>query len=290
MKLARLIPILMLAAPAILNWTCAFSNQNEAPMSMCHGDEYTAHRAFAALGSQSGFRAAHTAPTLTPPAHGGVRVEFPVEGGAPGKGFLARSHFRTNKVLLLFHEWWGMNENIMNEAIIWSHAFDAYVLAVDLYDGQVAETREDAAKLMQSADPARMEAIIRGAAAYCGPQARLYTLGWCFGGTWSLQAALLLDDQVKGCVVYYGMPESDADKLAKLKAEVLFVHATQDKWITDEVVAAFEKKMTELGKKLTVKRYDADHAFANPSGQRYHEEAAQDARMETVKFLAELGN
>lgn len=86
------------------------------------------------------------------------------------------------------------------------------------------------------------------------------------------------------------MPESDPEKLSKLKAEVLFIHATQDKWITDEVVSAFEKRMSELDKKLTVKRYEADHAFANPSSPRYHEDAAQDARMATARFLADLGN
>ena len=43
--------------------------------------------------------------------------------------------------------------------------------------------------------------------------------------------------------------------------------------------------MLSAGKKLNVYRYDADHAFANPSGQRYNEAAAKEARAVAATYL-----
>jgi carboxymethylenebutenolidase len=41
-----------------------------------------------------------------------------------------------------------------------------------------------------------------------------------------------------------------------------------------------------VGVKHEFHAYDADHAFANPSGGRFNGEAAKDAWDKTVKFLA----
>ncbi len=111
------------------------------------------------------------------------------------------------------------------------------------------------------------------------------TLGWCFGGTWSLQATLLLGDRARACVVYYGMPERDVERLRSLKTDVLFVHAKRDRWITDELVSSFAESMRAAGKMLHLREYDADHAFANPTGQRYHEPSAREARAAVLEYL-----
>ena len=253
-------------------------------MVMCH-DPSSALTEFAALGSDKAFRAAHPAPLSVNAVHAGKMVEFPVEGGISGKAFLIKSHAKTDKYLLLFHEWWGLNDYIKNEAAMWSHELGINVMAIDLYDGNVAKTPEEATQYMQANDPARSIAIIRGAASFAGPNADFRTMGWCFGGGWSLQAALALGDKTKGCVMYYGMPEKDVAKLKMLSSDAIFIHASQDKWINDGVVSDFEKSMLRAGKKLNVYRYDADHAFANPSGQRYNEVAAKEARVVAATYL-----
>ena len=69
------------------------------------------------------------------------------------------------------------------------------------------------------------------------------------------------------------------------RADVVFIHASKDKWITDQVVAEFETNMKSAGKTLTVHRYDADHAFANPSSPRYHEQSAKDSRAVVKAYL-----
>ncbi|WP_262920584.1 dienelactone hydrolase family protein [Hymenobacter sp. 5516J-16] len=91
--------------------------------------------------------------------------------------------------------------------------------------------------------------------------------------------------KAKGCVAYYGMPEKDVAKLKTLNTDVLFVFAKQDKWINQEVVSQFGKDMATAKKGLTVKAYDADHAFANPSNPKYNKGFAEDAHTASVTYL-----
>ena len=259
-------------------------NRNDNPMVMCH-DPNNAIDAFATFANDKGFLDAHPSPLPAEFFHQGTMVEFSVDEGDKGHAYFAKAQKSTNKYLLVFQEWWGLNDYIKNEADMWSNELGVNVLAIDLYDGKVATTAEEAGKLMQGCDPKRATALIEGAAKYAGDKANFRTIGWCFGGGWSLQAAILLKNKVKACVMYYGMPEKDTEKLKNLSSSVLFIHPTQDKWITADVVSEFEKNMKTDGKTLTVRHYDADHAFANPSSARYNDAAAKDARAAAKAYL-----
>jgi len=194
----------------------------------------------------------------------------------------------TKNYVFMIHEWWGLNDYIKQEAEkLQMELGNVTVIALDLYDMKVATNPTDAGKFMGELKPERAMVIINGAIAYAGNSANIYTIGWCFGGGWSLQASLLAAKQSKGCVMYYGQPEKDLTKLKNLNSDVLFVAAFQDQWINKEVVSAFEQEMKSAGKKLTVKSYDADHAFANPSNPKFNKEFAADAHMLAVSFLKE---
>ncbi|MEZ4964976.1 MAG: dienelactone hydrolase family protein [Saprospiraceae bacterium] len=263
-----------------------YSFEPAKTITMCH-DPNNAIEQFAAFADDGDFLAAHPSPAPTELLHGGNMIEFPVEGGENGRAYLVKTHSPTTKYLILFHEWWGLNDYVKNEAVKWNHELGVNVIAVDLYDGKVATNSEEAGKLMQGCDAARAAAIIQGAAKYAGDAADFRTMGWCFGGGWSLQGALLLGDKVKACVMYYGMPEKDVEKLKTLSTDVVMVHAMKDKWITKEVVSEFEANMKTADKTLTVYEYDADHAFANPSSPRYNEAAAKEAREKVASYLKE---
>ena len=67
--------------------------------------------------------------------------------------------------LVVIHEWWGLNANIKH----WSDrlAADGYIaLAVDLYGGEVATTRDEAMGLMQGADEDSAMAVLLEAHRY----------------------------------------------------------------------------------------------------------------------------
>ncbi|MEM9931241.1 MAG: dienelactone hydrolase family protein, partial [Bacteroidota bacterium] len=179
--------------------------------------------------------------------------------------------------------------NVMAQADRYFEALggEVGVIALDAYDGKVATNREDAGAYMQGADEERIKAIIGGALDYIGPDAQVATVGWCFGGGWSLKAAIQAEDRANACVIYYGMPVKTAAELAPLSAPVLGIFAEKDGWITPEVAQAFEDLAGATNKTVTIQQYNAEHAFANPSSERYNEEAATAANALVMEFFAE---
>lgn len=243
----------------------------------------------AMLANNTSFSEAHLEPLpfkLEQPS--GKMITYPTKGGKDAQAYEIKSLTKSNKYLLVFHEWWGLNDYIKKEA---QHLFDSLkgevnVLAIDLYDGQVASTRDEAQKLMSGMVEQRSIAIVIGAFNYVGTKAEIATIGWCLGGAWSLQATLARVNQVKACVMYYGMPEMDDKRLRTLNCEVLGFFGIKDKFINPEIVSRFEERMKLVGKKLTVVNYDANHAFANPSNPSYDETYTRDAFNKTIQFLS----
>ncbi|GAB3589957.1 dienelactone hydrolase family protein [Hymenobacter daeguensis] len=246
----------------------------------------SATEAFAMLATDKDFSGGHDAPLPYRYAGAGQMIEFKTPDGATGHGFEIKSAKPSNKYLFVIHEWWGLNDYIKKEAATFASELPGVnVIAVDLYDGKVATTPDEAGKYMGEVKTERAVAILKGAQMYAGPKAQFASIGWCFGGGWSLQEALLGGKQTVGCVMYYGMPEKDVAKLKTLNTDVLGIFASQDKWINPEVVAQFKKDMAAAGKSLTVESYDADHAFANPSNPKYKKDDAAKAHEHALAYL-----
>ncbi|MGF1533182.1 MAG: dienelactone hydrolase family protein [Bernardetiaceae bacterium] len=245
---------------------------------------------FAALAQDPNFGQAHELPRplTNSPEKKGKFVQFPTLGDiTEGRAFVVPGKKNTKKVLFMIHEWWGLNDHIQEEAIRYQADLgnEVTVVALDLYDGKLAQTREEAGQYMQGVSIERARQIIHGAFNYVGTDARVATIGWCFGGGWSLQTALLLREQASACVIYYGMPEKDPEVLKNLSAPVLGIFAEQDRWITPQVAEDFAAQLRERKHPVDIHIYPADHAFANPTSPRYVEAHAQDARQKTLDFL-----
>jgi carboxymethylenebutenolidase len=218
----------------------------------------------------------------------GENISFATKDGANGLAYFIKSEKPTNKILFVFHEWWGLNDYIKQEAEIFAAEMgDVDVYAIDLYDGQVANDVPTAQKLMYGLKQERAAAIVNGIIAKVGADKSIATIGWCMGGAWSLQSTLLETKQAKACVMYYGMPEKNVERLKTLNCDVLGIFAKQDQFINAELVKTFEANMKAANKKLTVYNYEADHAFANPSNPKHNKEFAADAHAKALKFLIE---
>lgn len=191
--------------------------------------------------------------------------------------------------VVVIHEWWGLNGHIKH----WADRLteDGYAtLAVDLYGGAVAEDPEEAMRLMKAVDPEAARKTLLAAYAYLGTEPRIAatqraSIGWCFGGKWSLELALAAP-KLTAAVVYYGHVETDPERLAKLEAPLLGIFGERDKSIDDKYLDKFKFGLEQAGGKDTkILTYDADHAFANPSSARYDFEAAGQAWEQTRGFL-----
>ncbi|MDB5986690.1 MAG: Carboxymethylenebutenolidase [Nevskia sp.] len=194
--------------------------------------------------------------------------------------------------VIVFHEWWGLNDNIRQMAD--QLAAQGYaVLAADMYGGKSTATPDDAKQLMATAlkNPKDLDRNIDAAYGYLKDTAKaskIATLGWCFGGSMSFEAAQELSGKLAATVIYYGFVNDQPQALAKMKAPVLGLFGGKDGGIPTTTVDAFTKGLEAQGARPIVKIYpEAGHAFANPSGQAYRKDDAEDAWKRTLDFLGE---
>ncbi|GAB2599472.1 dienelactone hydrolase family protein [Spirosoma areae] len=262
------------------------SKPEEVSIPLCHAPRSANDMAL--LAANPAFQQLHANPLPFSYMGAGEMIKFSTPDGQSANGFLLKAKKPSNKWLLVYQEWWGLNDNIKQQAeVFYNDLKDVNVLAVDMYDGKVATDRAEAGKLMGAASKDRLGSIMKGAIAYAGPKSEFGSVGWCFGGMLSLQSAMLEGKQAKGCVMYYGRPEQDVDKLKTLETDVLGIFGSRDKGITPESVKQFEDNMQKAGEKVTVKMYEADHGFANPSNPIYDKQAATDAYKLALAYLKE---
>ena len=213
-------------------------------------------------------------------------VTITTEGGRSVSAALSAPAALPAPAVMLVHEWWGLNDQIKSVAAALADA-GYLALAIDLYDGQVTDDRETARKLVGQVDGtaatdtcATWVNWLRGHENGTG---KVGTVGWCFGGGWSLNASLAAP--VDATVVYYGNVKKGRERLESLAGPVLGHFATRDRWINQAMVDGFEAEMAAAGKSAENHWYEADHGFANPTSARYDEEDAALSWRRTLAFF-----
>lgn len=208
----------------------------------------------------------------------------------PGvKGFLAESATIKNQPgIIIIHEWWGLNNNIKSEAI--RLAEQGYrVLAVDLFQGQVATVSDEARKLSGSVIKEEAQKNLAAAVNFLRQSGskKVASLGWCFGGEQSLQLALS-QTPVDATVIYYGTVETDQTKLKSITWPVLGIFGETDTVVPLDSVKKFETAVKPLNPANQIYIYPGvGHAFANPSNQNFAPAETADAWAKTKNFLAQ---
>jgi carboxymethylenebutenolidase len=267
------------------------SEQPPSPSSPSSDAEQHMHRMAA---EHRGDHPTASPAATTPPAQPvtGQAVVYGQAGGKPVTGFLARPQHAKGPLpgILVIHEWWGLNDNIRDMARrLAGEGYEA--LAVDLYGGATAASPDQAMQLMQAVmkNPEPAKANLRQAYDYLAAHEhapKVAVIGWCFGGGWALETALMLPDKIAATVIYYGHLTTDRAALAKLQMPILGFFGAKDQSIPVASVREFEATLKSLGKPVEIHIYeDAGHAFANPSGTNYRPQAASDAWQRTVAFL-----
>ena len=180
-----------------------------------------------------------------------TEVNLITAGGKAVKGALALPAKTPAAAVLLVHEWWGLNDQIKSVAA--ALAKQGYIaLAVDLYDGKLATAPADARTYMSAVQPAEATDTLASWIGWLRERAdstgKIATIGWCFGGGWSLNASLAAP--VAATIVYYGNVAKSSDQLAPLKSPVLGHFASRDRWINRTMVDGFGAAMRQAGKRL----------------------------------------
>ncbi|MGK7958718.1 MAG: dienelactone hydrolase family protein [Crocosphaera sp.] len=226
-----------------------------------------------------------------------INIEMVTYGnleGKPIRGYLASPADvdRPLPAIIVIHEWWGLNDNI--KAMTRKIAAQGYTaLAVDMYGGEFAKNPEKAMELVTEArnNSDRLQDNLTLAYQYLEQEQnapKIGSIGWCFGGSLSLQTALLFPKNLDAAVIYYGGElETDLEALKPLETPILGIFGELDQRPSPETVKNFEMALKSLNKDVDIYIYpNADHAFANPSGERYNPEAAADAWEKTIQFFS----
>ena len=215
-------------------------------------------------------------------------VTMTTDSGVQASAAIALPENANAPAVLLIHEWWGLNDQIKSVAAELANL--GYVaLAVDLYGGKVVDTPDEARSLMQAVDSNEATDILSGwiefLKSHSQTNGKVGTVGWCFGGGWSLNASIAAP--VDATVIYYGNVKKSAADLNTLGSPVLGHFATEDGWINQEMVDGFIDAMLAAGKgdNISVHWYEADHAFANPTSARYDADDAALAWQRTTEFF-----
>jgi carboxymethylenebutenolidase len=280
--------ILTLVAGGLMSWQwekIQLNTINKAEVISCMDNETL--QAYQIEASTSKFAAMHIAPIKVNPADLlGKMISYDAADGKQANAYFIPAKKKTKKWLIVIQEWWGLNDHIKLEADkYYTDLGDVNVIAVDMYDGKVAATPDSAMKLMRGADMKRMTAIMQATIQHAGSDASIYSVGWCFGGMWSLQTAILAGSQAKGSVMYYGRPETNLEKLKTIQCDIIGFFGNQDQAPSPTMVNDFENNMKLAGKNLSVNRYEANHGFANPSNPSFNPTATADAYAKAIAFL-----
>lgn len=204
--------------------------------------------------------------------------------------------------ILVFPEWWGLNEYAKMRADQLA-AFGYAALAVDIYGD--AKTTSDAKTAAQWSGEMKKSDTLKNyaqaALAALGRQPgvdprRLAAIGFCFGGTAALTLAYAGAD-LKGAVCFHGGLFVPAERdLAGLKAKLLILHGAGDPVTPPETVLKFQDALEKSGKDWQMTLYGgAVHAFTNPkagdnpkAGAAYNPAAAARSWEAMRTFLKEL--
>jgi carboxymethylenebutenolidase len=213
-------------------------------------------------------------------------IKIKTADGTDANAYYVKAKKKSDKWLFVYQEWWGLNDCIKMESDKFYAGLgeDVNVLALDMYDGKVTADPKEAGQFMQGVKEERLQNIVKGAIAMAGKKAKIASVGWCFGGGWSLKSALLEGPQAVGCVMYYGMPVRDVEKLKTLNTDVLGLFATEQ-YISKEVIEDFAAKMKEAGKGLEYKIFSGVHGFANPSNPKHDQALTAEAYGMALGYL-----
>lgn len=193
--------------------------------------------------------------------------------------------------VVLIQEWWGIEPHVLDLANKLASA--GFIVAVpDLYHGKVATEPDDAVRMVMmlrnNVNKAAQEIIGTLDTLKNLPNVqpkKLGLIGFCIGGFLTYTVAARYPNLGAIIPFYGGGYDPTPAEVAKVNAPVLAIYGKQDESIPQPQIQKIEKLYKDGGKDITVKIYDAGHAFINPAHGARNEQAAADAWPRAIAFL-----
>lgn len=214
----------------------------------------------------------------------GQSINIPTRGTQCIGGYLATPEGRPKGGVVVVQEIFGVTQHIRDMADRFAAAgytaiapafFDHLESGVELPYDQAGMARGKA--LVDELGLERAVEDVASAAEAIASAGRIGSVGYCWGGTVALLAALRLG---LPSVSYYGA--RNVPFLGeKPKAPVMFHFGENDASIPPEAVAKHRERLPQM----ELHTYPAGHAFNRDGGPHYHEASARLAWQRTLAFL-----
>ena len=205
--------------------------------------------------------------------------------GRSGRGYLSEPAL-TGPGVVVVHDEYGLLPHVRRRCD-WLAEAGFVALAVDLYDGRVAHTREEAERLAGGLDQLRARGMVAIAATQLlarpkvRPQ-RVGAVGFGPGGRLALLAATT--GALDVLVAFYAVLAPAERSLVPCPA---LLHLTGGPDEQDATVRSFLHELRTSGTELTVRTWSGvPPGFANADRPDYREKPAVAAWVETAGFLA----
>ncbi|HUA13247.1 MAG TPA: dienelactone hydrolase family protein [Candidatus Sulfotelmatobacter sp.] len=226
--------------------------------------------------------------------------------------YLAEPESKPKGGLIVIEEIWGLTDHI--RSIADRYAAEGYIVlspnllaetkveklltpqdAQDLFNPEKRNAvqpklREITAPIYSPEFAERAKANLLAAYDYLnkmsGATDRIGVTGFCFGGTYSFQLALI-QPKLKCALPFYGHADFSVEQLRQIKCPILAFYGEKDEGLITSL-PELKKNMSEAGVNFEAVVYpDCGHAFFNDTNPyAYNETAAKDAWTKSLAFIA----
>jgi carboxymethylenebutenolidase len=217
-----------------------------------------------------------------------TNIRFSRPDGAERAGYLARPRSTPSRGgLVIAHELWGVDQP-MRDLAERCASLGYVALVPDLFLGKLPKDVPEGLGLIASLDMNDTvgQDLAGAAALLAGEGLAVGFLGLCYGGALAVAAAARLPE-LRAVVCFYGVPDLTVFDAGQIRAPFLGHFAQRDNWCTPEKVDALERRLVAGKVSHQLHRYDANHAFMNPTGAGYDASASTLAWERTAAFLEE---
>lgn len=158
------------------------------------------------------------------------------------------------------------------------------VLALDIIDGQVPDTQEQATKLRDEANERASELGSSVERAYQTLSTderirvtRRYFVGWSFGAAWAIYAASRLQN-LSGTVAYYGQNFTEGQSMCEqVECPLLLIGGLEDDRPSPDQLREVAQGLREHGKSVELLLVRGRRGFAEPTVPAYDKAFADEA-------------
>ncbi|WP_075879370.1 dienelactone hydrolase family protein [Vreelandella massiliensis] len=196
------------------------------------------------------------------------------------EGYYVPAHGNAKGSVIIIHDWDGLDDYERQRAdMLAQQGYDAF--AMDLFGAgnrpQALEDKQAATNRLYQ-DRERMRQLTQAgidAAKTQGAASNSVLLGYCFGGTVTLEMARANVDNVTGYASFHGgLATPEGQRYEADTAPIFIAHGGADSIVSLEDVTTLAVEFEEVGTEYEIGIYaNAPHAFSVFGSDRYHETA-----------------